>query len=1189
MRHYSPKEYQAASQVFAATQDRRGVLFFALPAGQLIAYDGATWETVDVAFSPLTLAVDSDGTVLIAGSGDLGHVEVDQLGMRFISLAPELPEVAQGQLIIPEIESAWGKAFFMERRHLLIWDGEHFEAWAAGAGTTFQAMTLSADEIFMWEEGLGASVWDPETGEGQPFGPRSAIKVYDILIGFDNDLLVSTTDGRIIRVTVDGVADFSPTATEIIAGQGVYDLKRMGDDRLLVGTLGAGLLILDQDGQIIAHYDSEAIPTGTVYEVLTDRQGHHWLASAKGIIRLSGSPLSWFGPQSGLPQTVLKMTRFRGLLYAATFGGTYRMVTTGWAPARFEHLPELPGQIWDLLDIGPTLLVSTSNGVLAMTDGEVVTVDHERTAGPLGWYGADQKLLVGHESSVKLLQRQDSSWIELDRWPTQESQVLTITEGEPGTFWIHTGPSATCLYRVTIRADNGAPDWRAFSSDSPWYRVIEMGDGVRFIREDGVYRFQPDTGEMQRDTRFDTPWLLERVRLHYLIAVRSDQHGRTWLVTSLGIDEIEEGPDRRFVRSQPPVHLPEPLYPYTYLDSKEEALWLVSGEGLLRYDTGAERSAAFSFYPLIHLRLQKESEVLGSSHEEIDLTALPHGLDPLRFDYALPYFVNESLTEYQQQMVGFDREWSEWSAETHREYTNLPGREYRFEVRARYAGEQIGEVSSYSFRVRPPWYRQWWANLLWAALVVAAFIGFARLRSWKIEQERRVLARKVEERTIELEKGRRQLEAQAEELKQVNLQLEEEMQATHEAVQARIAMESKMHESQRLESLGVLAGGIAHDFNNILAIVMGSAELAKLNFNNTSGITNNLDQIIGASERAAELCTQMLAYAGKAPFDCESLDVNQVVREMYSLLKTSVAHARLDLELTPGIKPIEADRNQVEQVILNLVMNAKESSDPSPSWIRVATGESQPSSTYLRDHTRGSATNGGRYVTIEVSDDGEGIEPEVLDKIFEPFFTTKFFGRGLGLAAVFGILRLHDAAIEVDSERGQGSSFRALFPAQPEEIQIEKPAETVSVPIAAPAVDSSVVSGGCILVVDDEEGIRELAREAMGIVGFEVRTAENGRQGLSLLESSGGKDVQCVLLDMTMPEMDGATTFVAIREIYPKLPTVIMSGYNESHVLQQFPADRRPQFLHKPFTIEHLKHAVLQAISESAAAGRSGS
>jgi signal transduction histidine kinase/CheY-like chemotaxis protein len=1186
MRYYSPKEYRSSPQVFAVTQDHRGVLFFALPMGDFIAYDGASWTPVEVDFSPTTLAVGDDGTVYAAGSDGLGYVEVDQLGMSFVSLKPELPENARDQLIIPEIESAWGKVFFMDRRHLLIWDGARFEVWAAETETELMAMTLSEDEIFLWEEGRGASVWDPETGERQPFGPRLTFNVYEILHGLDSDLLVSTIDGRILRVSVDSVADFSPAVAGITGGQGVYELRHLDDGRLLVGTLGVGLLILDSDGRILAHYDEETLPDGTIYEVLSDRQGDLWLALAKGVVRLSGSPVSWYGPQSELPSIVPAVIRYQGQVYAGTFNGTYRMETRGQAPARFEHVPELPGQIWDFADIGSTLLVATSSGVLAMSDGRVVTVDDEPMAGPLGWYGAEQKLVVGNERAVKLLQLQDSGWQEIGRWPIKESQVLTISEGEPGSFWILADPDS--LYRLTVCSANGAAEWQAFPSDPSWHRVVELPEGVRLLHEDCAFRFDPGSGAMQRDSRFDAPWLLDLMREEQVTTVITDRAERIWLVTGPSIGEIEEGPDSTFVRSQPPVNLPESLFLYSYVDSRTEALWLVCQEGLLRFDTGAERSAASHFSPLIQMRLPTGFEEEATGQEEHGRSVLPHGLDPLRFDFGLPYFVNESLTEYQQRLVGFDREWSEWSTETHREYTNLPGNEYRFELRARYAGEQIGEISSVSFRVLPPWYRQWWAKLLWAALVMAAFVGFARLRSWQVEKERRVLAGKVEERTIELENGRRQLEAQAEELREVNLQLEEEMQATHEAVQARIAMESKMHESQRLESLGVLAGGIAHDFNNLLAIVMGSAELAKINIKETSRISSNLDQIINASERAAELCTQMLAYAGKAPFDSESIDVNQVIREMYSLLKTSVgANVRLELELTPGIKPIEADRNQVEQVILNLVMNAKESSESGPSWIRVVTGESELSSGYLREHTRGSATVGGRYVTFEVSDDGAGMEPDLLDKIFEPFFTTKFFGRGLGLAAVFGVLRLHDAAIEVHTEPGQGSSFRVLFPAQPEQLQIEAPPEAIAVPIVAPAIES-VVSGGCILVIDDEEGIRELACEAMEIVGFEVLTAENGRQGLELLSSADGESIQCVLLDMTMPEMDGASTFIEIRKVDPKLPTVIMSGYNESHVLQQFPADQRPSFLHKPFSIEKLKHAVLQAVSESATAGRGG-
>jgi PAS domain S-box-containing protein len=243
-------------------------------------------------------------------------------------------------------------------------------------------------------------------------------------------------------------------------------------------------------------------------------------------------------------------------------------------------------------------------------------------------------------------------------------------------------------------------------------------------------------------------------------------------------------------------------------------------------------------------------------------------------------------------------------------------------------------------------------------------------------------------------------------------------------------LEQKMQEAQKLESLGVLAGGIAHDFNNLLSVVLGNASLARLEAAETPANAARLDSIVTAANRAAELCRQLLAYAGKGSFSLTRLNLNALITETTRLLELSISkQARLEFALAPALPAIEADASQLRQIIMNLVINASEAlGEHNAGTIRLAT-------TVVRLPQPGAASLGpvaelapGDYVCTEISDTGSGMTPDVLGRIFDPFFTTKFTGRGLGLAAVLGIVRTHQGALRVTSIPGHGSTFHIYLP-----------------------------------------------------------------------------------------------------------------------------------------------------------------
>lgn len=381
---------------------------------------------------------------------------------------------------------------------------------------------------------------------------------------------------------------------------------------------------------------------------------------------------------------------------------------------------------------------------------------------------------------------------------------------------------------------------------------------------------------------------------------------------------------------------------------------------------------------------------------------------------------------------------------------------------------------------------------------------------------------------------------------------------------------NQFQQAQKMESVALLAGGIAHDFNNLLVGVLGSAELALMDIADRQRLREHLQQIVQSAQLGSELVRQLLAYAGHGRIQVERLDGNRLIREMSNLLRTVVGD-RAHLELALKDRPcwMEADASQVRQVVLNLVGNAAEAvSGPSACiWLRcerVRLSDEQAGSMMPYD------APGGDYVMLEVKDNGSGIEPEMLDRVFDPFFTTKDNGTGLGLSAVMGIVRQNGGCVHVASQPGKGSCFRVYFPAltrwSPKE---DGPRRQGLVP----ALTRQPFKGqGCILIVDDEAPVRRVASAMLSRAGFDALTAEDGAQALDMLGRR--HDIDLVLLDLSMPRMDGAQLFSEIRKLRPDVPVLVSSGYAQGSVTVPIGPSHKTGFLRKPYVQAELIEAV---------------
>ncbi len=373
-------------------------------------------------------------------------------------------------------------------------------------------------------------------------------------------------------------------------------------------------------------------------------------------------------------------------------------------------------------------------------------------------------------------------------------------------------------------------------------------------------------------------------------------------------------------------------------------------------------------------------------------------------------------------------------------------------------------------------------------------------------------------------------------------------------------LQRKMLRGQKLESLGVLASGIAHDFNNILVGILGNADLMLRRLPDDSHVRGLAKDIERSALRASDLAQQMLAYVGQAQVEKQEVRLDRVVRDVSRLVDASVAKtARLDFDFDDDVPPVIGDPVQLRQVVMNLIINASDALAGEPGEVSVSTRLTRIERGALAYDYLPSGVSDA--VMIEVRDTGAGIPRDALERVFDPFYTTKFTGRGLGLAAVLGIVRSHAGALSVDSAPGRGTRFRVYL--APVTSEWDEPEGTDS---GAPRPEWR--GTGTVLVVDDEEMVRRVVCAVLTDLGFDVLEAGNGADGVALFQEHVNRIV-AVVLDLTMPEMSGAQVLARLREIRPDVPVMLVSGYAEP--TEGLDAEG---FLHKPFTLDAFEAAV---------------
>jgi len=383
----------------------------------------------------------------------------------------------------------------------------------------------------------------------------------------------------------------------------------------------------------------------------------------------------------------------------------------------------------------------------------------------------------------------------------------------------------------------------------------------------------------------------------------------------------------------------------------------------------------------------------------------------------------------------------------------------------------------------------------------------------------------------------------------------------------KLELQGHLLHAEKLKSLGLMAGGIAHDFNNMLTAIIGNIELGLLDLGEKSSAGGSFRDAIAVAKRAAHLTRQMLAYSGRGQFTVTDVDLNELISGTTELLKAAISRkASLEFRLAEGLPCVEGDAVQLQQVLMNLVTNASEALGDNPGLITITSSLGEYDATTLAAERSGNLLAPGRYVALEVSDTGCGMEESVQQRLFDPFFTTKFTGRGLGMSAVLGAVRGHNGGIIVSSTAGQGTTVSVLFPAgASRSLNTRQPA------VAPPADRHAVwpVLTGTVLVADDEAIMRSMVERLLKRTGLRVLLAADGVEAVNLFKLHA-HEITFVLFDLTMHKLDGAKTLAELRRVKPKVKAVLTSGSNAASCHQRSTQEGFVAFIPKPYDAANL-------------------
>lgn len=998
VQNFSSSDYSGHGQNWGLAQHPNGMLYVANGTG-ILEYDGAVWRGIEVGRRGATrsIAVDIDGNIFVGGMGTFGRLVPDSTNSLLI-YEPFLTDADHEKPLFNEVwrtvPTSDGVYFSTEQTIYRWHPDQDLREWNAGEQRF--AMGFSWNDRFYFNE-IGVGLKYIDNDDEIRMAADGEFYAWEIIFGAtelpDGDMLFITHRGNLIRYDGETSIILDTPGVRQAGEFRPYHLSLLHDGNIALSTRSGGVFILDPEGQLLTVIDeSRGLRNPQIWYSLVDQEGGLWLGLNDGIARIEMThAISSFDTNDGLDGWVLDVVRHENDLYAATSSGVYRM-NEDPSESRFTSIMGdlQTGQCMNLLSTEEGLLVGCETGTYQITDSGTRSLGSVLGRAFIRSSVHENTIYVSLPTGPHVIELIDDEWTITRQIIDEPIWMLSMNEDEDGTlymaslsrgFYIVEDPKGEATITHLGMAD-GLPD--------SWTEITRMNGQPVIYTLEGLYRLTGEGIEPFEELNH----LLHVSPDERLHALRQSSDGSLWFITEEHLGYIPMTPDGTLAESRQKIPFIQNMgVSYIYADSQSDVVWLGYPDGLIRFDPNELPTYQTPILPIIRTAVDADDQslILGFSETTRNVT---FDKNDLRFTYGYPAFAGNHIPSYQVLLEGFDSGWSEWTTTTMKEYTNLPPGSYSFKVRARDGWGNISENGLVTFRVLPPWYRMWWAWILWlvtaGGIIGLTWVVASRIRHQRLSAQNTQLEKTVAERTAHL-------------------------RITNERLQRVL--------DQNHEFLSIAA----HDLKNPLVGILGFSEIL-MEESDSGSEQHDLLGIINQSARQMNMTlTQLMdtdaLESGRITMQPETIDVTTLVQGV--LRRNSIQANNKNLKLIPPAdRPMYAlvDQQYFPRVLDNLVSNAIKFS-PAGKQVEV------------------HIDYDGDSVVIRVQDYGPGMTEDDLKRVFGKLQrlsarpTGGESSSGLGLYIVDTLVRLHNGSITIDSTPDEGTCFEVRVPrANPPEL-----------------------------------------------------------------------------------------------------------------------------------------------------------
>ncbi len=787
LRNYTPKEYSGDAQNWSITQDQRGVMYFGNYTG-VLEYDGVNWRLMRVKNGSVVRALDRDarGTIYVGAGGELGYLAPDAFGqLQYVSLCDSIPQEHRAFADIAKVHATSAGVYFQALDWLFRWSHSRMRVWKPVS--PFHLSFVVRDHFYIRQPNVGLLQMRGDSLHLAPGGEVfSDLRIYAMLPFAEDKILIGTRERGLFIYDGRTVAPFFTEADAFLLEHQLYHGAALAGGNFAFATLRGGVVIIDHTGKLLQVLDkSTGLLDNNVWFVAADREQGLWLALNNGLARVATpAPLSLYDERSGLGGSVEATVRHRGVIYVATHQGVFylqpaQVKTTAFAHASFQPILGIAEQSWALLANDTTLFAATKKGVYEIkgTKAELLRASSGHSYALLRSQKDRTRIYIGLESGLAALRWNAAtrSWQDDGEISGVAAEVRDLVETANGVLWLGTRTDGYVRVDFSrgfqhnpqieiLGVQHGLPE------DHGWVTVAVWGEREAFVTSKGIFRFDETARRFIPDSTLGAAYANGSRNTGEAAA---DRKQNFWLQSGSGANRqigmaARQANGNYAWQYTPFARLTDFNVWNIYLEEHEsngrESAWFGGPEGLVRYAPEVPKTYAVNFSALLRRvsTINSDSVIYGGAgtteNEAAPSPRIAYANNALRFEFSAPSFEDETANQFQYLLEGFDQNWSAWTQETKKDYTNISEGSYRFHVRAKNLYEQASTEASYGFEILPPWYRAWWAYVFYVATFAFVAYGSVKYRTRQLEQRSRKLEATVQERTAELAKQKNNIE-----------------------------------------------------------------------------------------------------------------------------------------------------------------------------------------------------------------------------------------------------------------------------------------------------------------------------------------------------------------------------------------------------------------------------------------------